>query len=299
MIRRIYSLIILSFITLSCASHYDVCIYGGSSAVVAAAYSAAQMGKGVIVVSPDERIGGLTTCGLGYTDIGIKQAVFGVARQFYRKLGEHYGRLESWIVEPSVALEVMEEYLDHPNITLLKGYNLEKLEMGGAEIKSITASTKAGRTVRVSAPYFIDATYEGDLMARSGVSYSVGREDNAVYGETWNGVQLLERHQFPDGIDPYVEYRLPADESGEEDIYCFQQLKDCTNPLAHYSIRIAGHECIRTFDRSQLRLVGQVSGEWFHLGTYDFEKGNEGIVTMTSEPSEYPLRADALLLVKR
>ena len=205
MIKRIYSVIILSFIALSCARNYDVCIYGGSSAAVTAAYSAAQMGKEVIVVSPDERIGGLTTCGLGYTDIGNKQAVFGVAKQFYRKLGEHYGRLESWIFEPSVALDVMEEYLDHPNITLLKGYHLEKVEMGGAEIKSITASTQAGRTIRVSAPYFIDATYEGDLMARSGISYSVGREDNSVYGETWNGVQLLDRHQFPDGIDPYVE----------------------------------------------------------------------------------------------
>lgn len=131
MIKRIYSVIILSFITLSCARSYDVCIYGGSSAAVTAAYSAAQMGKEVIVVSPDERIGGLTTCGLGYTDIGNKQAVFGVAKQFYRKLGEHYGRLESWIFEPSVALDVMEEYLDHPNITLLKGYHLEKVEMGG------------------------------------------------------------------------------------------------------------------------------------------------------------------------
>ena len=169
MIKRIYSVIILSFITLSCARHYDVCIYGGSSAAVTAAYSAAQMGKEVIVLSPDERIGGLTTCGLGYTDIGNKQAVFGVAKQFYRKLGEHYGRLESWIFEPSVALEVMEEYLDHPNITLLKGCSLEKVEMEGTEIKSITASTKAGRSICVSAPYFIDATYEGDLMARSGI----------------------------------------------------------------------------------------------------------------------------------
>ena len=102
-----------------------------------------------------------------------------------------------------------------------------------------------------------------------------------------------------DCTEKFVEYRLPADLDGEWDIYCFQQLKDRTNPLAHYSIRMAGHEYRRTFDRSQLQLVGQVSGEWFHLGTYDFEKGDEGIVTMTSDPSEYPLRADALLLVKR
>ena len=196
----------------SCTRSYDVCIYGGSSASVTAAYSAAQMGKKVIVVSPDERIGGLTTSGLGWTDIGNKQAVFGVSKQFYRKLGERYGRLESWVFEPSVALEVMESYLDHPNITVVKGYMLENVRKEGTRIVSITASAKDGKSITVSAPYFIDGTYEGDLMAKSGITYHVGREDNSIYGETWNGVQLLDRHQFPDGIDPYVEKGNP--ESG-------------------------------------------------------------------------------------
>lgn len=193
----------VSLLTTACTGSYDVCIYGGSSAAVTAAYSAAQMGKKVIVVSPDERIGGLTTGGLGYTDIGNKQAVFGVAKQFYRKLGEHYGNLESWIFEPSVALDLMETYLDHPGITVLKGYRLENVDKEGARICTITASSAEGRTLTVSASCFIDGTYEGDLMAKSGISYHVGREDNSVYGETWNGVQLLDRHQFPDGIDPY------------------------------------------------------------------------------------------------
>ncbi|MBE6231061.1 MAG: FAD-dependent oxidoreductase [Bacteroidales bacterium] len=208
--KKIFNLLVITFLAAACTSGYDVCVYGGSSAAVTAAYSAAQMGRDVVIVSPDDRLGGLTTSGLGYTDIGNKQAVFGVAKQFYRKLGERYGRLESWIFEPSVALDVMEEYLDHPRITVLKGYRLEEIMKGGAEIKSITAVNDEGARIKVSASYFIDATYEGDLMARSGVSYHVGREDNSVYGEDWNGVQLLDRHQFPDGIDPYVEKGNPS-----------------------------------------------------------------------------------------
>ena len=176
-----------------------------------AAYSAAQMGKEVIVVSPDNRIGGLTTGGLGYTDIGNKQVVFGVAKQFYRKLGERYGRLESWIFEPSVALEIMESYLDHPNIKVVKGYRLEGVKTFGKKIRFITAANSDGNKIKVSAPYFIDATYEGDLMAKSGASYFVGREANSVYDESWDGVQYLEKaHQFPDGVDPYKEKGNPA-----------------------------------------------------------------------------------------
>ncbi|MBE6251849.1 MAG: FAD-dependent oxidoreductase, partial [Bacteroidales bacterium] len=210
--KRFFILSALLVVALSCTRNYDVCVYGGSSASVTAAYSAAQMGKKVIVVSPDERIGGLTTSGLGWTDIGNKQAVFGVSKQFYRKLGERYGRLESWVFEPSVALEVMESYLDHPNIKVVKGYMLENVRKEGTRIVSITASAKDGKSITVSAPYFIDGTYEGDLMAKSGITYHVGREDNSIYGETWNGVQLLHKHQFPDGVDPYVEKGNP--ESG-------------------------------------------------------------------------------------
>lgn len=208
--RRVFCLLILACVAVSCVKSYDVCIYGGSSAAVTAAYSAAQMGRKVVVVSPDQRIGGLTTGGLGYTDIGNKQAVFGVAKQFYRKLGEHYGRLESWIFEPSVALELMESYLEHPNVTVVKGYHLEDVQKDGCNITSITVADLKGRVKTFSAPYFIDATYEGDLMASSGVTYHVGREDCSVYGETWNGVQLLGGHQFPDGVDPYVEKGNPA-----------------------------------------------------------------------------------------
>lgn len=208
----IFILIAMTFIGCSCRSSHDVCIYGGTSAAVTAAYSAAQAGSNVIMVSPDMRIGGLTTGGLGYTDIGNKQAVTGVAKQFYRKIGEHYGKLEQWIFEPSVAKDILESYLDHKDITVIKGYRIMSVEKNGTDIIAINVEDRSGNELRIEADYFIDATYEGDLMARSGVSYIVGREGNEVYGETYDGVQLMEGHQFPDGVDPFVEKGKP--ESG-------------------------------------------------------------------------------------
>lgn len=95
-----------------------------------------------------------------------------------------------------------------------------------------------------------------------------------------------------------MKYDLPKDLEGQWDIYCYQQLKDKANPIAHYDISVVGESVRKTFDRSALTLVGQVSGEWFHLGTFNFASGSDALVTMTSDTSELPLRADALLLVK-
>ena len=199
-----------------------------------AAYSAAQEGLDVLVVEPSPRIGGLTAGGLGQTDIGNKQVVKGLALQFYRRLGAHYGNLENWIFEPSAAKDVLEDYLRHPRIKTLKGFHIVQAQKEGTTIVSIkvarsgrgtpagtegtgsihpdnqgthgTRGTPAGSadTLTISAPWYIDCSYEGDLMAAAGVEYRVGREANGEYGETWNGVQMLERHQFPDGIDPFV-----------------------------------------------------------------------------------------------
>lgn len=205
-------LLSLSFSGCTTRTTCDVCIYGGNSSAVIAAYSAAQMGKKVVVISPETRLGGLTTGGLGYTDIGNKQAVIGLAKDFYRKVGMHYGKLEQWIFEPSVALAIMEQYVDHPNIVVHRGYLLSSVYKSNAEIKSITVTDTAGKILQVRAGNFIDASYEGDLMAMAGVSYAVGRESSDEYGESWNGVHMLTKHQFPDGIDPY---KVPGElESG-------------------------------------------------------------------------------------
>ena len=184
------------------ADEVDICIYGGSSAGVIAAYTAAKMNKTVLLIEPGRRLGGLTSGGLGYTDIGNKYAISGLSLDFYRRVGKHYGKLEQWIFEPSVAENIFKEYLAGTNVKVIYEHELQSVEKADGAITSITVSS-AGTPKTVKAKIFMDCTYEGDLMAKAGVTYTVGREDNKKYNETYNGVQLMDRHQFPDGIDPY------------------------------------------------------------------------------------------------
>ena len=189
---------------------YDVCVYGGTSAGVIAAYSAKMLGKKVLLIEPGKRLGGLTSGGLGYTDIGNKQVVTGLAKDFYRRIGQHYGKLEQWIFEPSVAERIFEEYIASADVKVWKDRRLVSVQVEQEKIVSIQVepSDGEGEAQTVTASMFIDCSYEGDLMSHSGVSYAIGREPNALYGETYNGVQLMTRHQFPDGVDPYV---VPGD----------------------------------------------------------------------------------------
>ena len=179
-----------------------VLVYGGTSAGVIAAYSAAQSGADVFFVVPEGRFGGMTSGGLGYTDIGNKQVVKGLSKKFYRMTGAHYGQLESWIFEPHVAEAIFQGFAAHPRIRVMPGLWLESADTLDGRIRSVTLSDGSAHST-VQADQFIDASYEGDLMAAAGVSWTLGREDNSRYGETWNGAQLLQGHQFPDGIDPY------------------------------------------------------------------------------------------------
>lgn len=192
------------------AIEYDVLVYGATSAGVIAAYSAAQMGKSVIIVEPTGHLGGLTSGGLGKTDIGNKYAITGLSRDFYRRLGDHYGTLEQWLFEPGVAKATYQQYLDKANIEVLYKTRLQEVAKEATKIKSATFqdAENPDATRSISARMFIDATYEGDLLAEAGVSYTIGREPNSRYNETYNGVQLLEGHQFPDNVDPY---RVPGD----------------------------------------------------------------------------------------
>ena len=186
----------------------DVCIYGGTSAAVTAARAAAEEGRKVVVICPDVVLGGMTTGGLGATDIGNKIAIIGLARQFYRDLGKYYGVDEQWTFEPSAAQRILNSYMKNENISLFTGYYLTSVAKKGTRIQSITCEGSDG-VKTVKAPVFIDVTYEGDLMAMAGVSYHVGREDSSVYGEKWNGSHMSIYHQFPDGVDPFVEKGNP------------------------------------------------------------------------------------------
>lgn len=185
----------------------DVCIYGGTSAGVIAAYTATKLGKTVLLIEPGKHLGGLTAGGLGYTDIGNKYAVTGLARDFYRKIGKHYGKFEHWIFEPHIAENTFKEYIRSANIKVWHDHRIVSALKQDGIIQHITVENSnqlpASPNRIVHAKMFIDCSYEGDLMAKAGVSYIVGREANDQYNETYNGFQLRDKHQFPDGIDPY------------------------------------------------------------------------------------------------
>ncbi len=184
----------------------DICVYGGSSAGVIAAYTAKKMNKSVLVIEPGKRLGGLTSGGLGYTDIGNKYAISGLSRDFYRRVGKHYGKFEQWIFEPGVAERTFHQYIREGGVEVLYQHRITAATKENGRVTEIQLEHSAGGSAKhtaVRAKMFIDCSYEGDLMARAGISYTVGREANAQYGETYNGVQLRDKHQFPDGIDPY------------------------------------------------------------------------------------------------
>lgn len=207
--KRLIILMTISTILLGCKStvndEYDICIYGGTSAGVIAAYSAKMQGKSVLLIEPQNRLGGLSSGGLGYTDIGNKQVVTGLAKDFYRRLGSHYGKLEQWIFEPKVADSIFNDYVKRADIKVLYKHRIIQANVDNGYIKNIIleSTDRTNPEKSVSAKVFIDCSYEGDLMAKAGVSYTIGREDNKEYNETYNGVQLMKGHQFPDGIDPY------------------------------------------------------------------------------------------------
>ncbi len=185
---------------------YDVCVYGGTSSGVVAAYAVAQQGKSVVLIEPGYRLGGMSSGGLGQTDIGNKQVVKGLSLDFYRRVGNHYNSLENWIFEPKVAEQVFKGYIERGEVDVLYGHRICSLTKCGQSIEKIKLESRDRFMAKaeVKAKVYIDCSYEGDLMARSGVEYVVGREPNSQYSETWNGVHMLNGHQFPDGIDPYV-----------------------------------------------------------------------------------------------
>ncbi len=209
-------LILLSLLLLfaGCApekesNQYDLCIYGGTSAGIIAGYTARKMGLSVVVIEPSDHLGGLTTGGLGKTDIGNKHAVVALARDFYRRIGNHYNEFEMWNFEPHVASGIYNQYIQEAGLDIRKHHRLKEVEKKDNVISSIRCMSDTGELI-VNAKMFMDCTYEGDLIAKAGVSYTVGRESNDTYNETYNGVQLMEGHQFPDGVDPYIEKGNPS-----------------------------------------------------------------------------------------
>ena len=212
---------------------YDVVIYGGTAAGVIAAVQTASLGKTAVLIEPGRHLGGLTTGGLGATDIGNKGAIGGRSRDFYHRVALYYRSDEAWpyekkedyrgnrgddvdteymwTFEPHVAEKIINELIRDSGVPVVFNQRLDLdggVEKTGSRITAII--TEGGR--RFAGKMFIDATYEGDLLAKAGVSYTVGRESNTTYGETLNGVQTANAryHQFSRPVSPYLIPDDPA-----------------------------------------------------------------------------------------
>lgn len=231
---------LVAFNVEAAAAEYDLCIYGGTAAAVTAAVQAKLMGKTVIIVSPDKHLGGLSGGGLGFTDTGNKAVIGGLAREFYHRVWQYYQKPETWrwerreqfgnkgqgtvaldgenrtmwIFEPHIAEAVFEDFIREFKIPVVRNEWLNRktgVRKSGSRITSI--KTLSGKTY--AAKMFIDATYEGDLMAAAGVSYHVGREASSTYNEQWNGVQtgvLHHRHHFGAVKEKISPYWIPGDQ---------------------------------------------------------------------------------------
>jgi hypothetical protein len=184
----------------------DVCAYGASPGALTAAITARRRGRSVALVINSAHVGGLTSGGLGNTDIGNKRAIGGLARDFYKRVGARYGVAEEWRFEPHVAERVFHEMLREAGVAPLLREYPSAVVREGARLRE--ARFESGLAVR--AKQYIDASYEGDLMALAGVPHTIGREGNAVYNETLNGVQLRGTHQFEADVDPYIIPGNPA-----------------------------------------------------------------------------------------
>ncbi len=181
----------------------DVCVYGGTSGGIVAAVELARLGRRVELLAPGLNLGGMTTGGLASTDVGTAASIGGIAKEFYQRVGAHYGKPEAFAFEPKVATEVFAAMLREVGVIPRLNQRLSAVTKTGASLVEI----RTAKGLRVRAKVFIDATYEGDLMAKSGVSFTVGRESRDVYGESLAGVyRSREIHQFEVSVDPFRHF---------------------------------------------------------------------------------------------
>ena len=240
--ERLFSVLFFLFVLSDSSSDAadktaDVVIYGGTSAAVTAAVQVRQMGHSAVIVCPDKHLGGLTSGGLGWTDTGKKEVIGGLARDFYHRIYLEYEKPDSWrwqtktsygnkgqgnkaidganrtqwIFEPHVAEKVFDDYVREFGVPVYRDQWLDR--ESGVETrdgKIVSIRMLGGDTYR--GKVFLDATYEGDLIAAAGVPYHVGRESTETYGEQWNGVQtgvLHHSHHFG-RLPPISPYKIPG-----------------------------------------------------------------------------------------
>ncbi len=249
----------------------DVLVYGGTPAGIMAAISAAANGQRTILIEPHQRLGGVMTSGLCATDMNSHSRIGGRAKEFFQRIYAYYQRPEAWrcetreeyfarsihrvftgkhdpskmqwVFEPHVAEYIFEKLLDEAGVNVVPKQRLDRQQTVDIELQRLKAiRTEDGQIY--SAKMFIDASYEGDLMALSQVSYIVGRESNKAYDEQFNGVRgrrygdIYAASTGPIHVDPFITpgqpgsgllpfiARGPRGANGEADhgvqTYCFR-----------------------------------------------------------------------------
>jgi hypothetical protein len=203
----------------------DVVVVGATSAGVCAAVAAAEAGATVALLEPGAHVGGMTSGGLGYTDVGDVRVLGGMAARFRAEVAARYGVPVGAYAgpEPHVAEAILRRWLDHPRIRLEHGTQVRSVDVADRAIRAV--GTADGRSYAGGA--FVDATYEGDLLALAGVPFRVGREDRSLHGEQFAGRRepAPGRHAFPAGVSPFV-----GDPSGLSAGLVLPQVRDV--PLA-------------------------------------------------------------------
>ncbi len=201
---------------------YDVVVYGGTAGGAITAIAAANEGLSVLLVEPGAHIGGMVSGGLGRTDFGNQSVIGGMSRQYFERLGEHYGEDISWFFEPHIAEAEFREWLDEAGVEVVFGKRIDSVDKRGTDVRAMVMDD--GTVYR--AKVFADCSYEGDLMHRAGVLFTWGRESQEVYGESLAGrIERSPKHQFPGPVNPYDAngdllpyiYRGPAGATGQGD----------------------------------------------------------------------------------
>lgn len=181
-------------------SKYQVVVYGATASGAIAAIAAAKDGLRVALVEPGGHIGGMVSGGLGATDVTNKSTIGGMSRQFFVRVGHEYGKGISWQFEPHIAEKVLRQWLEEAGVKVFLGSRLNRVQKDNLKLTAIEMENR----LSFSADVFIDASYEGDLLAKDGVSYTVGREAKSTFGESLAGTQQVSpRHQFDVPVSPY------------------------------------------------------------------------------------------------
>lgn len=178
----------------------DVIIYGATMGGITAAVQLRRYGLSVAIAEFSHHVGGMTTSGLSATDLGSEHAVGGLAMEFYKEVSSYYGKPKEYKFEPKVARRIVQKWINEYRLEIFKEQHLESVVIENGAITEIVMENGNSFKGKV----FIDSSYEGDLMAKAGVSYAVGRESNSKYHEIYNGIQFKEQHhKFETWIDPY------------------------------------------------------------------------------------------------